>query len=126
MTRRSDPARSHLLSCDPLPPTAHFPPTAHLPPTAHPQAARARGLPLVYDEVFAGLYRLGALAASRSFLASYPPDVAVYGKLLTGGAVPLAATLASEDVFRAFQGDSKVGPRGSSSGRMVGMWGAPR
>lgn len=36
------------------------------------------------------------------------PDVACYGKLLTGGTVPIAMTLASEHVFEAFLGDSKV------------------
>jgi bifunctional dethiobiotin synthetase / adenosylmethionine---8-amino-7-oxononanoate aminotransferase len=69
-------------------------------------AARARGLPVIFDEVFAGLWRLG-LRSAAPLLGAYP-DVAVYAKVLTGGLVPLAVTLASEDVFRAFEGASKA------------------
>lgn len=69
-------------------------------------AARARGLPVIFDEVFVGLWRLGMLTASP-LLGAYP-DVSVYAKVLTGGLVPLAVTLASEDVFRAFEGTSKA------------------
>ena len=69
-------------------------------------AARARGLPVIFDEVFAGLWRLGLRSAAP--LLGAHPDVAVYAKVLTGGLVPLAVTLASEDVFRAFEGASKA------------------
>ncbi|KAH9988993.1 PLP-dependent transferase [Russula vinacea] len=57
-------------------------------------AARARGLPVIFDEVFAGLWRLGLRSAAP--LLGAHPDVAVYAKVLTGGLVPLAVTLASE------------------------------
>jgi bifunctional dethiobiotin synthetase / adenosylmethionine---8-amino-7-oxononanoate aminotransferase len=40
-------------------------------------------------------------------LGAYP-DVSVHAKVLTGGLVPLAVTLASDDVFRAFEGTSKT------------------
>ncbi|KAI0292151.1 onanonoxo-7-onima-8-eninoihtemlysoneda [Russula brevipes] len=70
--------------------------------------ARARGLPVVFDEVFAGLWRLGLRSAAPLLGGGANPDVAVYGKVLTGGLVPLAVTLASEDVFRAFEGASKA------------------
>ena len=69
-------------------------------------AARARGLPVIFDEVFVGLWRLGMRTPS-SLLGAYP-DVSVHAKVLTGGLVPLAVTLASEDVFRAFEGTSKA------------------
>ncbi|KAI9512964.1 PLP-dependent transferase [Russula earlei] len=69
-------------------------------------AARARGLPVVFDEVFSGLWRLGLRSAAAALGAH--PDVAVYGKALTGGLVPLAATLATEDVFGAFEGPDKA------------------
>lgn len=36
------------------------------------------------------------------------PDIACFAKLMTGGIIPLAATLASEATFEAFTGDSKV------------------
>ncbi|KAJ7757468.1 onanonoxo-7-onima-8-eninoihtemlysoneda [Mycena metata] len=42
------------------------------------------GLPVIYDEVFVGLYRLGMQT----------PDISVHAKILTGGLVPLAVTLA--------------------------------
>jgi dethiobiotin synthetase/adenosylmethionine--8-amino-7-oxononanoate aminotransferase len=68
-------------------------------------AADWTGLPIVFDEVFTGLYRLGRFAAS-SLLGAHP-DISVHAKLLTGGLVPLCATLASESVFRAFESDDK-------------------
>jgi dethiobiotin synthetase/adenosylmethionine--8-amino-7-oxononanoate aminotransferase len=67
---------------------------------------RAQHIPLIADEVFSGLWRLGAISASQ--LLGIQPDVACYAKLLTGGSVPLAATLASEDVFDAFRGAEKT------------------
>ncbi|KAH9958580.1 onanonoxo-7-onima-8-eninoihtemlysoneda [Russula dissimulans] len=80
-------------------------------------SARARGLPVIFDEVFAGLWRLGLRSAMAPLLGGAGagtgtgtgahPDVAVYAKALTGGLVPLAVTLASEDVFRAFVGEGK-------------------
>ena len=69
-------------------------------------AARARGLPVIFDEVFSGLWRLG-LRSAAPLLGAYP-DVSVHAKILTGGLVPLAVTLASDDVFRAFEGTSKT------------------
>jgi dethiobiotin synthetase/adenosylmethionine--8-amino-7-oxononanoate aminotransferase len=63
------------------------------------------GLPIIYDEVFTGLYRLGRVSCS-SFLNAYP-DISVHAKLLTGGLVPLSVTLASESIFKAFLSDKK-------------------
>lgn len=63
------------------------------------------GLPVIFDEVFTGIYRLGRFSAA-SFLG-VDPDISVHAKLLTGGVVPLSATLASESIFRAFQTDDK-------------------
>ncbi|KAI1770324.1 bifunctional dethiobiotin synthetase/adenosylmethionine-8-amino-7-oxononanoate aminotransferase [Hypoxylon cercidicola] len=64
------------------------------------------GLPVIFDEVFTGLYRLGRFTAS-SFLGT-EADVSVHAKLLTGGLVPLSATLASENIFKAFESDDKA------------------
>lgn len=64
------------------------------------------GLPVIFDEVFTGLYRLGRRTSS-SFLG-VDPDVSVHAKLLTGGLVPLCATLASESVFEAFGSPDKT------------------
>ncbi|KAI0975078.1 bifunctional dethiobiotin synthetase/adenosylmethionine-8-amino-7-oxononanoate aminotransferase [Xylaria arbuscula] len=63
------------------------------------------GLPVVFDEVFTGLYRLGRPAAA-TFLDSHP-DISVHAKLLTGGLVPLCVTLASESIFDAFASEDK-------------------
>ncbi|CDF33434.1 unnamed protein product [Chondrus crispus] len=67
---------------------------------------RARGVPVIFDEVFTGLWRLGS--ESGAGLLGVQPDVGVFAKLLTGGTVPLAATLASKEVFKAFDGEGKA------------------
>ena len=66
---------------------------------------RWRGLPLIYDEVFTGLGRLDSFP---SLVLSAYSDTAVYSKLLTGGLVPLLATLAIADIFEAFLDDLKL------------------
>ncbi|KAI8306585.1 Bifunctional dethiobiotin synthetase/7 8-diamino-pelargonic acid aminotransferase [Colletotrichum sp. SAR11_59] len=63
------------------------------------------GLPVVFDEVFTGLTRLGRFSAA-SFLG-VDPDVICNAKLLTGGLVPLCTTSASDSIFRAFESDEK-------------------
>ncbi|KAK5637393.1 hypothetical protein RRF57_013105 [Xylaria bambusicola] len=63
------------------------------------------GLPIVFDEVFTGLYRLGRPMAA-TFLDSNP-DISVHAKLMTGGLVPLCVTLASECIFDAFASEEK-------------------
>ncbi|CAJ0745627.1 2992_t:CDS:2 [Entrophospora sp. SA101] len=54
-----------------------------------------KGIPIVFDEVFTGFWRLGYKSAS-------------YAKLLTGGLLPMAVTLAKSSIFDSFLGDSKV------------------
>ncbi|KAK4198341.1 bifunctional dethiobiotin synthetase/adenosylmethionine-8-amino-7-oxononanoate aminotransferase [Triangularia verruculosa] len=63
------------------------------------------GLPVVFDEVFTGIYRLGRFSAA-SFLG-VDPDISVHAKLLTGGLLPLSVTLASESVFQSFLSEDK-------------------
>ncbi|KAI4914210.1 hypothetical protein J4E85_010722 [Alternaria conjuncta] len=63
------------------------------------------GLPVMFDEVFTGLYRLGRFSAA-SFLDIHP-DISVNAKLLTGGLLPLSITSASQSIFEAFLGDEK-------------------
>ncbi|KIX93867.1 uncharacterized protein Z520_10492 [Fonsecaea multimorphosa CBS 102226] len=88
------------------------------------------GLPIIADEVFTGLYRLGR-SSSSSFLSSpsdfasttatstsespqpalppsIAPDISAHAKLLTAGLLPLALTTASESIFRTFLSDSKT------------------
>ena len=67
----------------------------------------SRGIPVIVDEVFTGIWRLGVESAASSLL-NIKPDVGCYAKLLTGGVVPMALTLASEEVFQAFGGGSKA------------------
>jgi len=58
------------------------------------------GVPLIADEVFTGFGRTGALFACQR--AGIAPDLLCLGKGLTGGTLPLAATLATEPLFEAF------------------------
>jgi dethiobiotin synthetase/adenosylmethionine--8-amino-7-oxononanoate aminotransferase len=63
------------------------------------------GLPIVLDEVYTGLYRLGR-RTSASFL-NIDADISVHAKLLTGGLIPLCTTLASREIFDAFSSPEK-------------------
>ncbi|KAK3121237.1 hypothetical protein QOZ80_8BG0649110 [Eleusine coracana subsp. coracana] len=65
-----------------------------------------RKIPVIFDEVFTGFWRLGVQSASE--LLGCLPDIACYAKLMTGGIVPLAATLATEEIFESFKSDSKL------------------
>ncbi|XP_043709582.1 bifunctional dethiobiotin synthetase/7,8-diamino-pelargonic acid aminotransferase, mitochondrial isoform X2 [Telopea speciosissima] len=67
---------------------------------------RSRQIPIIFDEVFTGFWRLGAESAAE-LLGCYP-DIACYAKLMTGGIIPLSATLATYSIFDAFKGDSKL------------------
>lgn len=55
--------------------------------------------------MFTGLYRLGR-RTSASFLG-IDADISVHAKLLTGGLIPLAVTLASNDIFDSFSSPEK-------------------
>ena len=70
------------------------------------QVSRRHSMPIIADEVFTGLWRLGHQSAMAAL--NEVPDIACYAKLLTAGMVPMSATLASEEVFEAFEGDTKA------------------
>jgi adenosylmethionine---8-amino-7-oxononanoate aminotransferase len=55
---------------------------------------------LIFDEVFTGFGRTGAMFAFQE--AGVVPDIIALSKALTGGTLPLAATLARRKVFDAF------------------------
>jgi len=64
---------------------------------------RAHGVPLIADEVMTGFGRTGTLFACEQEKVS--PDLMCLAKGLTGGYMPLAATLTSQKIFDAFLGD---------------------
>lgn len=66
-------------------------------------ACDAQGILLILDEIFTGFGRLGTMFACEQ--AGIAPDIMTLSKALTGGTVPLAATIASSKVFDAFYSD---------------------
>ena len=66
-------------------------------------AADRYELLLIFDEIFTGFGRTGALFAFQE--AGVVPDVITVSKALTGGTLPLAATIAAKNVFEAFWSD---------------------
>jgi len=66
-------------------------------------AADKYELLLIFDEIFTGFGRTGTMFACQA--ADVAPDILTLGKGLTGGTLPLAATLASRKVFDAFWSD---------------------
>ncbi len=66
-------------------------------------AADKYELLLIFDEIFTGFGRTGTMFASEQ--AEIAPDILTVGKGLTGGTLPLAATLATAKVFDAFWSD---------------------
>jgi len=65
--------------------------------------ARAAGVLLIYDEVMTGFGRTGDLFACLKSATS--PDILCLSKGLSGGCLPLAVTLATENIYRAFYSD---------------------
>jgi adenosylmethionine-8-amino-7-oxononanoate aminotransferase len=61
------------------------------------------GTLLILDEIATGLGRLGSMVEYRE--QESVPDIVAYGKMLTAGYLPLAATLATKDVYDAFLGE---------------------
>jgi adenosylmethionine---8-amino-7-oxononanoate aminotransferase len=61
------------------------------------------GCLLIFDEIFTGFGRTGAMFACEA--AGIAPDIVTLSKALTGGTLPLAATVASRRVFEAFWSD---------------------
>jgi adenosylmethionine---8-amino-7-oxononanoate aminotransferase len=61
---------------------------------------------LIFDEIFTGFGRTGSFFACEQ--ANVVPDIITLSKALTGGTLPLAATIASGKVFDAFWADEKA------------------
>jgi adenosylmethionine-8-amino-7-oxononanoate aminotransferase len=71
------------------------------------QLCKRYGILLILDEIATGFGRLGNLieyAAQRS-----TPDIACFGKALTGGYFPLATVMATNSIFDAFMGEYSEG-----------------
>ena len=64
------------------------------------ERVQAAGALLIADEVFTGFGRTGALFACQK--AGIQPDLMALSKGLTGGFLPMGATMASERLYRGF------------------------
>ncbi len=69
-------------------------------------AADRYDLLLIFDEIFTGFGRTGRLFACEA--AGVTPDIITLSKALTGGTLPLAATVARKKVFDAFWSDDPM------------------
>lgn len=67
-------------------------------------ACRRHATLLIVDEVQTGMGRTGALYASERFPVGHAPDIIVLAKGLTGGALPLSATLCAPAVHHSLFG----------------------
>ncbi len=65
-------------------------------------ATQTVGAKLILDEVFTGLGRTGKMLAAQH--ESVEADLIALGKGLTGGMLPMAATLVKEEIFDGFRG----------------------
>ncbi len=68
-------------------------------------ACSEHGLLLIADEIAVGLGRTGAVFACER--AGIAPDLMTLGKGLTGGLLPMSATLATDAVYDAFRADGE-------------------
>jgi adenosylmethionine-8-amino-7-oxononanoate aminotransferase len=80
-------------------------------------AAHEAGVLVVFDEVATGFGRTGTLFAAEQ--CGVRPDILCLGKGITGGYLPMSATVASGAVYAAFLGED-LGPRTFYHGHSYG------
>jgi ornithine--oxo-acid transaminase len=80
-----------------------IPPPAYL--KAAQQLCRRYGTLFVLDEVQTGMYRTGPFLAAHHF--GVDPDMVVLAKALSGGLVPVAALLTTEEIHRSVHSSLK-------------------
>lgn len=71
------------------------------------EVTRDHGIPLIADEVAVGFGRTGTMFACEQ--EQVCPDLLCLAKGLTGGYLPVAATLVTDEIFNAFLGDPSEG-----------------
>ena len=69
------------------------------------RACRDHGVLLICDEVATGFGRTGKLFASEWAGPGFRPDIVCLGKGISGGYLPLSATVCSGEVWDAFHGE---------------------
>jgi adenosylmethionine---8-amino-7-oxononanoate aminotransferase len=69
------------------------------------RAARAHGVPVIFDEVAVGMGRLGKLFAFELLPDDARPDIVCIAKGLTAGMLPLSAVMTTSDIYGRFLGD---------------------
>jgi adenosylmethionine-8-amino-7-oxononanoate aminotransferase len=77
------------------------------------ETCRKYGLLFIADEVTTGFGRTGKLFVSQDW--NPQPDILCLGKAISGGYLPLAATLTTEDIYQRFLGKANFFKHGSTN-----------